>query len=419
MATVDAVAAIISGGKDWDDFLKATPGEVDLTFADFDQRDLSGRPIERCNFSGAQFGNANLDHTKIKDCCFSGANLTDVSLVEAELCNVTAANLIGLGIVVRKSKWKDVRFENCQLERAQFDDCDITSCHFDGVGGASLSLVNVRCIGVSIRKIQVGRLSLEGVRWRDCDLENWNVDQIEMKSCSAHGGNIRDVGFRAGTVSDTVFAKLRVERLEVHAASRNLDFSESTLVSVDLAGLGLATATMLDTALINCVWPAQEGVISAGGKYVPNSQLLRQPVQDLRGVPPVTRREIADAQYIFRLQEKSTKWFERWGLALWGLTTGFGQSLLRLSVTTFFFLVLGTLLLLAARGQLVGPVFVPTLLYNAWSDAFLEFFALSDAGRSPAGAEGLASGFIRILGFIALGLWVSIGANRLGKLGAE
>ena len=136
-------------------------------------------------------------------------------------------------------------------------------------------------------------------------------------------------------------------------------------------------------------------------------------------MPPVTRREIADAQYIFRLQEKSTKWFERWGLALWGLTTGFGQSLLRLSVTTFFFLVLGTLLLLAARGQLVGPVFVPTLLYNAWSDAFLEFFALSDAGRSPAGAEGLASGFIRILGFIALGLWVSIGANRLGKLGAE
>ncbi|MEP3072500.1 pentapeptide repeat-containing protein [Maricaulis sp.] len=422
MASVDAVAAIVSGRADWDDYIKAVPGEVDLTFADLNLCDLSGRSMERCNFSGAQLSGANLDRTLIKDCCFSGANLSQISLVGAELHEVTASNLIAAGIVVRKSRWSNVELENCQLDHAQFNDCDLNSCNFAGVTGTRLTFVNLRQAGGSIKKLQVAHLSAQDARWKDCELHDWTVDQIEATACAVHGGGIRNVVLRAGNLADSGFVNQRIERLQIepaHVVSRNLDFSESTLVGMDLKGVGLASATMLDTAVINCVWPRQDGFISAVGRFIPNTHLLRQPVQDLRGVPPVTRRQIANAQYIVRLQEHGSDGVAQLGLALWGLTTGFGQSLLRLSLTTLLFLAMGTLLLLAARGQLVGHLFVPTLLYGAWSDAFASFFALSNSGRSPTGLEGFVLGLNRILGFVALGLWVSVGANRLGKLGAE
>jgi len=227
---------------------------------------------------------------------------------------------------------------------------------------------------------------------------------------------------RSGIIHSSRFISCYVDKLHFrgdgHVNCSGLDFSRSTLAECDLAQIGLETATMLETAIIACAWPSQRGHISLLGEYSASPYLLAQPVQDLKGVPPLVRREIADAQYLVRKLEAASSLTRR-GMQLWGLFAGFGQSLTRLSLSTLGLISLSTGAVLAARQQLFG-VFSPNLvlLGRALDDSFQAFFALAELPAASHPTEFAVLVATRICGFVVLGFWLTIASQKLSRLGA-
>jgi hypothetical protein len=84
---------------------------------------------------------------------------------------------------------------------------------------------------------------------------------------------------------------------------------------------------------------------------IPNANLLGQPVQDIKGLTPSLRREIADAQYLkekLAIENKISKFF----LSIWGLTTGYGQSLIRLTTVSISLILFCTFIFILGDGNL-------------------------------------------------------------------
>jgi hypothetical protein len=197
-----------------------------------------------------------------------------------------------------------------------------------------------------------------------------------------------------------------------------LDLTGSTLRNVSLRDFDLPHSVMLDVVVVECDWPRQCGTTSLLGKYQPSPYLLRQPIQDLRGLSPLLRREIADAQYLAEMHAQPGGAIRNTWLRIWGASSAFGTSLTRLSlVAGSAMLLIALVILLIDKHLFVWP---PDL--KLIRDEFLIVGAsLFGIGTSPQVTTGrdLLLPVARILGFIFLGLWIGVAANRLGRLSSE
>jgi hypothetical protein len=158
--------------------------------------------------------------------------------------------------------------------------------------------------------------------------------------------------------------------------------------------------------------------------------LLGQAVQDLRGLSPRLRREVADAQYVDELHASATNVLRRIGLRAWGATTVYGQSIARLSIATGLLILTLTTLFFVAGSSANSPNSSPSEAVMETSSAYdaasanqalaavLEaFFGLGS--DSYAGWSAVIIVVARVAGFVILGLWISIAAQMLARLSAE
>lgn len=421
MASINAVNSLLAGDEIWKDYLARNLGTIDLTFADLKGADLSNRILERCDFSGAQLQGANLDRTTINSCKFIGANLSNVSLVQCELCNTAAHNMIAEHIIIRNSKIINVELTRTNMSSAivdstVFQSCIIMEIQKDGISFSSCNLEICNFIN-----LELSLFCLQGCTIKNCNFREFTIDDIQIHDTTIESSAIDCVRAKNGSVDSSRFIECFINEICIGGPNiicHNLDFSRSTLSHVDLILLGLDTVTMLDTSLTFCNWPKQQGHVSVTGKYIPSQYLLSQPVQDLKGVPPLSRREIADAQYIVWKIAASSIMGRIW-MRLWGIFTGFGQSLERLTITTFGLIILATICLLVSRSQLVINNTLISCLVIASRDAFNAFFAFTNIPDNPKLAELIVIVLTRICGFLVLGFWVTIVSNKLSRLGSD
>jgi hypothetical protein len=105
-------------------------------------------------------------------------------------------------------------------------------------------------------------------------------------------------------------------------------------------------------------------------------------------------------------------------LRIWGATSAYGQSLGRLITASAVIVLCHAFALLGARHQLVGTHPHPGLLVSAFWEAALAFFGLSDITTVRYLADVIVVS-LRVCGFLALGVWVSIAAVKVSRLGSE
>ena len=107
-------------------------------------------------------------------------------------------------------------------------------------------------------------------------------------------------------------------------------------------------------------------------------------------------------------------------MRIWGLTTGYGQSLIRLTAISISIILFLSLIFVVSDGNISSwPNNLKNGL-NAIGYVFSSFLGLGikkDIGLCKMQELVLFS--TRIFGFFILGLWIGLAANKLGKLSAE
>lgn len=421
MASVEALGALLAGTADWDAYRKARgPAEIDLTLGDFQGSDLRGRIISGCDLTGSDFTGANLDGTELSNSRMNGACFDSASFVGCAL-----TGLQGTGASFRSSIFRDtvvssVRLAEADFSKSRFLHAAVSSsqlhhCVFDLAEFRDLTLTGTKLSAARGNESKMVKCKLDNCDILTCEFEQGSFAGTEFRACG-----MRDASYESGSFTDCGMIQCDLRNVDFSAARvERCDFSGSKLTGIDLRTIGLASASLLKTAFVACAWPEMRGSVTLFGGYRPSSCLPLQPIQDTDGVPPMLRRDIADAQYIVALLATAKNPLRRLLLRAWGLTSGYGQSLTRLVTATAIIIVIHALIYLGFQGQLFGW-HAPSarLLASALGEFALASLGITPASEPPGAPAALITS-IRVFGFIIFGIWISIAANKVSKLGSQ
>ncbi len=420
-ASPEALAALTDSADAWSAYCRAATKPIDLTLAQLSHADLQGRSFTFCDLSGADLESTNLD-----DCSFINTKLLDTmvnnaSIVSTSFTAIDAKDALFDHAVIRNSHFADVNFSHAgfassTISGSTFHKCSFKEARLDRLRIITSVLIDVEIIDVSAEEMDLKECELRGAKLYNIHLATSRIVDSDLSM-----SRISDSAFLGSIISETRFTGATIIRFSMTGSSvQGLDLTDSTLREVDLTDFDLPGSIMLGAAIVRCRWPRQSPVISWSGHYQKTPHLLGQPVQDLRGLSPTLRREIADAQYLDALSLKSRKQPRAAAFRAWGVTTAFGQSMLRLTaVTALLVVALGISLALVRNHTLSWSLDFDVLARSMLdiSGAFLEL-ASPVISRSSLSQDILLT-IARISGFFILGLWISIAANKLAKLSSE
>lgn len=423
-ASVEALAALTQSVEAWDHYRSEMSDLIDLTLAPLKGTDLRARSFVSCDLSGAELDGSNLDQCSFRSTVLRATSFRNASMVSCDFEKVDATDAILDYSVVRCSTFVDTNLSSLSMKQATVSDCSFNKCTFDNVSMNGVRFSDTSFDGSSFRRLRDQDVGFSNCRLIHAHLTNVTWFVSRLTGCDLSFSNISDVQFADGTISEVKITSADIVRLALpRTQAGHIDFTDSNIREVDLVTLNLSRATMLRTSVMQCRWPRQHPTINWCGRYRKSPTLLGQPVQDLRGLSPKLRREIADAQYLDELHRTAHGWPGASVLWFWGVTTGYGQSILRLTTVTLL-LVLVFSITFVLTGDHLSP----------WGDRLSEFpqafRAVSTAFLSILGIpqpepmhittyQNALLTAARVFGFIALGLWIALAAQRLGRLSAE
>ena len=419
--SITALEALTQSAEAWESYRGRVSGPIDLTLAQLRGVDLHGRTFSFCDLSGADLDSANLDGCSFSHTALKSASLRNASLVSCEFDHVDGSDAIFEDAVVRSS-----RFASTNLTRANFKGAAISQSVFGTVLFELTKMDHVRFLDSSFRDSDFKELQSHDVGLRSCEFSATRMfsvhwPKVTIVDCEIKGARIRDLEFSHGVISNLRIIDADLYRFLIKDSEvDHLDFTRSTLCETDLGGIDLPHSTMLDTAIIHCQWPRQRARISWSGHYEKSPLLLGQPVQDLRGLSPSLRREIADAQYLDELASRSTGLPKRIAFRIWGATTAYGQSILRLSTVTLLIIIALSVALLVNDPQIVGLFQKIKSLPSAMKVVSAHFLGIEGPARTQSSRfQDIVLVVSRVGGFFVMGLWIGVAANRLGRLSSE
>lgn len=422
MASIEAVEALKADAATWARWCAERPGErIDLSSAQLADCDLAGRAFARCDLSGARLQGANLDDAVFERCTFDGTNLTNASLIG---CKFTAGTVItGTTldhVVMRGTEFSGTRLTGVTAVGCGIKDVRLTGCTLEDLTLERCNLTETFLAKSTLRRCQVTSGTLRGCEFtRGCHLENLTFTGVTVAGCEFSDALITGWRLAGGVLESTSIVNSRIRGFSAPQADvSGLDLSGTTIAGGSAADWGLADAVLMRTAFVGCDWPEKFIALRWWGSFSPHPALMAQPVQDVNGLPPVIRRDIADVQYLVAKRRAASR-PTRVLYALWGLTSAYGQNMTRLTIFSVALVIAHALGILAAQDRLLGmhapqlPVFM-----TAFDSAGSAFLGLG--GRPPSGASALVSGLYlsaRFFGFLVVGIWVGIAVNKISKLG--
>jgi hypothetical protein len=341
-------------------------------------------------------------NSKFVEVNFAGANLNGVKITD---CTV-----------------ESTIFENIETSGAQIVRSALTKCTFSEFNGTDVQLIRSKLNETSFHDMRWERCKITGCELLFCKVRNFAIAHGELSQSSIVKSELTTVSFPGSTVS-------------------SMDFSETRMRDMDLVELDLPNSTMMEVSIANCRWPRQQGTVSWTGRYKRSGHLMQQPVQDIYGIAPLLRREIADAQYLYELSQQDKNIVYTSILRLWGATTSYGQSITRLSAAVVvLILALSSILTIidsqtdsgwARFWRLPSDVAaVSASFFDIGVDTTPAKPECSQPSQNQAGPTKVTPvrmdqhretilTIARVGGFLILGLWIGIAANKVGKLSAE
>ncbi len=418
-ASRTAIEALVASPATWEDYRTCVPLPIDLTLASLRSADLRGRNFESCDLSGADLSGASLDRCTFADASLRDALLSDASLVHCQLIRLDASGAV---------------FDDAVIRDTVFTDADLTGSSINNV-----TLTRVRFHRSSLRKIGGDNIRVHETQFVDADLSMTALSNVDLRASTFETSVVNDARWLTVNVIDCRIKRSTLNNVEISnsvirtsqlvesrvtqlalagSVVEHLDCSGSVLCDLDLETLDLPSVTMLNAAIIRCRWPRQRGSVSLTGRYERSPHLLGHPVQDIRGLTPSMRREVADAQFLDELSSRAISRPNAIAFRVWGATTAHGQSILRLSAVSLLLLALLSAALCASILAIDKP---PTLeIIKVVTAVLNNFFGIDSGSFVPASiTQKIILVISRVGGFFILGLWIGVAANRLGRLSSE
>lgn len=420
MASPDAYNSLIESTGRWEEYRSTHSGVIDLKLAEFKEFDFEGRNLSNCDFAGADFENANLDNCEIcrstfDNACLEGASLVNVCIVSSSFSHSNLKQIVVREAEMDKVRFchanlKEAEFFNCSLHRSVFSDSDLHSVRIEMTNIEECRFNNINAEHATINDSELSKSTLNNCVFRRSAIKNLNSKNISITDVDFSHSLLDNVGLTDSNISKFLLCDASVSRF---------DLSGSSVSDVDLSQFDIENTILLGTAINNSVWPAQKGRTTILGRYILSPYLLGQPVQDVKGLAPSLRREIADAQYLREIL-RTERLTSRILLRLWGVTTGYGQSLTRLTAICALLILLLSFIFVICDGE-VSPW--PDNMrngLNAVRYVVSHFIGLGiERNLVLSKMQQILLFLTRLMGFVILGLWIGLAVNRLGKLSAE
>jgi uncharacterized protein YjbI with pentapeptide repeats len=445
VSSIEAFEALLESEHAWQKYVvkhsRTSSDLIDLRSADLRGAPLAGRVFDSCDLTWARFAGADLDRTSFRLSKLDDVDFSDASLVEASFKTISFIDNVFTGVALREATFENCRFIRCVFDRSTVEGVGFISCELRACSGSDSRIHRTRFNDCEIHDWRISSAAREtgegsdervgtGItsecEFLDCNIVHARLCDHQLRDNFYHRCSLTQAKFEACRIVRIKFLSCNLDHLEIQASTIiELDISRSTVARSDLSGMGLGTAVLLETAFVHCNWPKQAGRVTLLGRYIPSPSLISHPVQDIRSIMPTLRREIADAQYLVSRLGMARGFSSRLLLRLWGFTSAYGQSIARLFLMSCGVIFLHGLLISTMQMEFVSILDNSSAYAKSLSEAVLlsarAFIGLSQEPSTPELSEGIGNVVIsaRIWGFFALGVWVSVAANKLSKLSAE
>lgn len=393
---------------------------IDISQWIISDKDMNGYHFINCDFRGAILSYVNFDSSTFTNCRMFGCSLKLLSLVRVKIENIILED-----VHIEKCTFRQSSLAGVELTRVTGNELTVADSQIKNLDCMELSFENSRLKRVvekniqrkrnTLQNIQVENILCDGLKISDCRLNRCSCGKVEAKKMHIQGGQIDECQIADLQANDSEISGVDIHNFQIE----NGNFINGLFIKINLKEIGIAKIGLMQTAIVDCEWPAQTYQISWCGKYIPSKYLLRQPVEDIIGISPKLRKEIQRAQLVDETHRSCKNVFTKMWLWFWGITTEYGRSLTRLTFLYVIMLIIMILLFIVyfpreALSNSLWECFREGSLHVIFN--FIGVFMDSATVFSICLEQRIILVIDRIFGIIFLGLWTGIAANKIGSI---
>lgn len=286
-----------------------------------------------------------------------------------------------------------------------------------GAGGAKLTAARLEDADLS--RMDLSGAVMERALLMRANLTQTNLSGAKMTGARMDGAACNRADFTEADLSSVVLAQADLTACNLTGAQLHQN---------DLTAVDFKDALLFGTKITQPTWWVGLPRPGKPGEIEFQAGLPEHPVQDVLGLPPVLRRQLADVQYIRDMHRKATP-SGRMVMWLWGVTCLYGQSVVRWAVFSAGVAVLFALFYMAV------PLSMPYHHLSGGEDsAVIPVISRPDFGRAlwlsistlmtlGLGDEVPITGMGRVvaasevvIGYVMLGGLLSIFSNKFARL---
>jgi fluoroquinolone resistance protein len=180
--------------------------DIDLSGAEWAERECEGVIFHRCRFIGCRFTHVNFRGATFEDCIFlDKATSTGSTFVFGELREARLLRCDLSFCTFDRCKLFAIEMERCNLLGARFNHADFSHamgrklapikaslrrCNFELAQMAGIRLPECDLSGSIFREADLTDADLTGANFRDCDLEKCELLRAKLADADIRGGKI-------------------------------------------------------------------------------------------------------------------------------------------------------------------------------------------------------------------------------------
>lgn len=415
---IEMIDLLFESDVKWNKYITEKDGDViDFSFLVLKEKELCNRIFINCDFTGIQFNFLNFDGSIFKNCKFENACILYASFVGCEFFDCIFSN-----DYIEQAIFRNTKILQCTFNTEQLWQIDVLSCEINNTSITNSCFKKIKIINSTVFITQINKSIIKNIDIKECTFQNINIsryvfhtfqiDKTLFNECSFCDGIIR-----FGNTNKTNFCKSTIQSLRVKSHNlKECEITQSQMRKLDLKEWCLSETVYVESHFDSCTWPDMNYKSSVfGGLKIP-SHLPVTPVQDMSGINPMLRRTIRDSQYLYYIDKKCNNVIKKLFFCCWGITSGYGQSVIRLLTTLF-----GGTMIIATTGMFRDHVIGKTIEWNKFFQYFFSIFLkVIDADSVYNITLNPWVVFIaQLFGLIWFGLLIGVVASKLTQLGAD
>jgi len=417
----ELATALLAGATEWELVQRELDGIVEIVGVDFRSANLSGHNLHSIKFIGCKFELFNFNDLNIENCFFFDSTFTRSSFSNTRILNTMFHNCVLndctlSSLLISNGKWGDTRIMGGAHSDLLFVELDILNSVFD-----KLTLDSSEFQKCKITDFHLMNLLSDVLTLTECLLSKFQIINSEISVFGLNNSRIDFSNFENSTTSRFEMFQSTLKNIEFcDFVPDEIDMTRSLVEDSDLTKIPIERAVLSKSTFRNCSWPNQIGTITWYGLFRGAPRLLSHPIRDVEGIDQSFRSSIAEQQFLHYLSASAAKRpLQKFAFLLWGIFTDYGRSLFRFAIFCFLAITVFSVLQIYSCSSAVelNDTTILLHLYDAFiykTQIFLGFPIPSNDS-----VDSCFSNYnfpMRLIGFLSMGLWIGLAANKLGLL---